>query len=74
MKKFGGIFVMTLVITEVFLFFGGYMLFDFSHNYFIAVASCAFIASIVIYGFLVQAEKIEDLEKRIQTLEKERDR
>lgn len=50
------------------------MLFDFYHNYYGAGVSCAFIAAIVIYGFLVQAEKIEDLEKRIQILEEEKDK
>lgn len=74
MKKFGQIFVMTLIIMEVFLFFGGYILFDFYHNYYGAGVSCAFIAALVIYGFLVQAEKIEDLEKRIQILEEEKDK
>ena len=69
MKKFVQILLMTLVVVEGFLFFGGYAVFDFSRRYYTAGAACAFIISLILYGFLVQAEKIEELEKRIQEIE-----
>ena len=69
MKKFVQILLMTLVVVECFLFFGGYAVFDFSRRYYTAGAACSFIISLILYGFLVQAEKIEELEKRIQEIE-----
>ena len=44
-------------------------MFDFSRRYYTAGAACAFIISLILYGFLAQAEKIEELEKRIQEIE-----
>lgn len=70
MKNFLQLFIITLIVVEVFLFFGGYLLFDFSHNYYGAGASCAFLLALLLHGFLSQANKIEELEKRIQELEK----
>ena len=69
MKKFVQVLLMTLVVVECFLFFGGYAVFDFSLRYYTAGAACAFIISLILYGFLAQAEKIEELEKRIQEIE-----
>lgn len=71
MKRFFQMFAITLVIVEVFLFFGGYLLFDFNSNYYRAGAAWAFIIALIIYGFAVQSEKIEELEKRIELLEKD---
>lgn len=73
MKHFLQTFAMTLIVVEVFLFFGGYMLFDFSRSYYGAGAACAFLLALLLHGFLTQASKIEELEKRIQELEKDRD-
>ena len=69
MKKFVQILLMTLVVVECFLFFVGYAVFDFSRRYYTAGAACAFIISLILYGFLAQSEKIEELEKRIQEIE-----
>ena len=41
MKKFVQILLMTLVVVECFLFFGGYAVFDFSRRYYTAGAACA---------------------------------
>lgn len=63
------IFGMTLVIVEISLFLGVYRLFDFSRSYYGAGAACAFIIAFIIYGFVVQSEKIEALEERLAILE-----
>ena len=58
-----------LVVSEVFLFFGGYMLFDFQDHPFRAFAAIAFVLAVVITVWLAQEERIDALEKRIQAME-----
>lgn len=70
MKQFLQIFAILLVLSEIFTFFGGIFLFDFSANPYGAMAVCAFLLSLVVYGFLVQSDRIETLEKRLAELEK----
>ena len=67
--KFAKTYLITLVLSYVFVFFGGWMLFDFRKHYFLAIAACAFMIAIVIYLFCVQEEKIEQLQRRIEKLE-----
>ena len=62
---------MTLVFVELFLFCGGYILFDFSHNYYGAGAACAFLLALLLQGFITQSNKIKELEERIRELEKQ---
>ena len=69
MKKFIQIILVTIITAECFVFFGGYMLFDFSKRFFTATAAVAFLVSVVIYAFAEQNEKISKLEKRIALLE-----
>lgn len=69
MKKFIQIIFVTIITAECFMFFGGYMLFDFSKRFFTATAAVAFLISVVIYAFAEQQEKISKLEKRIASLE-----
>lgn len=69
MKKFFGTFFACLVLVYVFLFFGGWVLFDFSHHYFLAGAAVAFLLSVLISFWLSQEERMDALEKRIQALE-----
>ena len=67
--KFIKIYALTLVLSFVFVFLGGWMLFDFSARFYVATAACSFIAAAVITVFLSQEEKIGQLEKRISELE-----
>lgn len=67
--KFIKTYLITLALSYVFVFFGGWMLFDFRKQYFLAIAACAFMIAIVIYLFYAQEEKIEQLQKRIEKLE-----
>ena len=67
--KFAKTYLITLVLSYVFVFFGGWMLFDFRKHYFLTIAACAFMIAIVIYLFCAQEEKIEQLQKRIEKLE-----
>ena len=62
-------YAVTLVLSYVFVFFGGWMLFDFSKRFYIATAACALIIALVITAFIAQEEKIEKLEERIKVLE-----
>ena len=61
--------LVTIITAECFVFFGGYMLFDFSKRFFTATAAVAFLLSVVIYAFEEQNEKISKLENRISLLE-----
>lgn len=67
--KFIKTYAVTLVLSYVFVFFGGWMLFDFSKRFYIATAACALIIALVITAFIAQEEKIEKLEERIKVLE-----
>ena len=69
MKKFIQIMLVTIITAECFVFFGGYMLFDFSKRFFTATAAVAFLLSVVIYAFEEQNEKISKLENRMSLLE-----
>lgn len=67
--KFIKIYAVTLVLSFVFAFFGGWMLFDFGQRFYVATAACALVAATVITVFALQNEKIEKLEERIKALE-----
>lgn len=67
--KFIKTYVMTLIVCYLFVFCGGWMLFDFSNRCYTATAACAFIISVILSAFIAQDEKIEELEKRIKELE-----
>ena len=53
----------------MFVFFGGWQLFDFNNRFFIAIASCAFIIAVIASILFSQEERIEQLEKRVKELE-----
>ena len=72
MKDFLTTFAIVIVSLFVFVFFGGFVLFDFSGHFWLAVASCAFVLSLFLHGFYRQSQKIEELEKRITSLESEK--
>lgn len=67
--KFIKTYAMTLVACCIFVFFGGWMLFDFSKRYFVATAACAFIIAVVASIFIAQEERIDQLEKKVKELE-----
>ena len=67
--KFLKTYMMTLILCYLFVFFGGWMLFDFSKRFWVAIAACAFIIAVVASIFVAQEEKIEQLEKRVKELE-----
>lgn len=54
---------------EIFLSFGGWMLFDFNHRFDVAVAAVAFVAALLLNGFISYEKRIEQLEKRLAELE-----
>ena len=67
--KFIKNFVLILVLCYVFVFFGGWMLFDFGKRFYVATAACAFVIAVIASAFLAHDEKIEQLEKRVKELE-----
>ena len=67
--KFIKTFLIILVLCYVFVFFGGWMLFNFHKSWYIATAACAFIIAVIVFAFVAQEEKIEQLEKRVKELE-----
>lgn len=62
-------YAICLVLCFAFVFFGGWMLFDFRARYYLATAACAFVIAIVVSIFTAQGEQIESLERRIKELE-----
>jgi len=72
MKNFLKIFLIILIFLVVFFFFGGFILFDFSRNFWLATVMCAFVASIIVFAFEHMSEKIEILEKKIEELQAEK--
>lgn len=69
MKDFILTFIICLVGFFVFLFFGGIRLFE---HFYLVLVLCSFIAALVIFAFIKQSEKIEELENRIEKLENDR--
>ena len=70
MKEFIKTFVICLIATEAFLFFGGYHLIDFLRHPFLSGGFAAFLLAVLISVWSAQEERIEQLEKRIEELEK----
>ncbi len=67
--KFLKTYMVTLVLCYIFIFFGGWMLFDFEKRLYVAIASCAFIIAVIVSIFIAQEDKIEQLEKQVKELE-----
>lgn len=65
LKTFGII----LILSYIFVFFGGWQLFAFSKRVYLTTTVWAFIISVLVSLFIAQDEKIERLEKRIKELE-----
>ncbi len=66
MKNFLATFAMTLVLTYVFLFFGGVLILE---NFWAMFVFIAFIIAILVTVLINLAIKIEELEKRVILLE-----
>ena len=66
MKSFLGTFVICFILSYVFLFFGGILIFE---NLWGIIALVALVVSVLITAFINQDTKIEELEARIKVLE-----
>ena len=71
MKDFLLTFFIVLVSLFLFMFFGGVLILE---NFYFVLIACALIASLIIFAFFRQSEKIDELEKRIEQLEREKER
>ena len=72
MKDFLLCYVIILIAVVVFVFFGGLLIFDFSKNAWLAIAECSLLISIVVFGFVRLASKVEELEERLSKFESEK--
>lgn len=68
MKNFLGIFVISFILSYIFLSLGGILIFE---SFWGMIVFVAFIITILIMLFMNQETKIEELETRIKTLESE---
>ena len=64
--KFLKNYLIILILSCIFVFCGGYLLFT---NIWPATAACAFVIAVIASIFASQEEKIEKLEERIKKLE-----
>ena len=69
MKRFVSLFAVILIFMVVFLFFGGYNLFDFSKHPWLVVLACSLVIAAVVHAFMIMDDKIESLQERIRELE-----
>ena len=67
--RFLKIYLATLVLVSIFMFFGGYTLFNFREHFWLAIAACAFIIAVLVSVFISQDERIEQLEAKIKEIE-----
>ena len=72
MKYFLLCYVIILIAVVVFVFFGGLLIFDFSKNAWLAIAACSLLITIVVFGFVRLASKVEELEERLSKFESEK--
>lgn len=74
MKAFLKNFGACLVLVELFIFFGGWQLFDFSRHWVLAGASVAFVLAVFISIWMHQEDRLTELEKRIRELEEQKEK
>lgn len=70
--KFLKIFLMILISSFLFVFLGGWMLFEFTKRVYLTTAVLALIVSAVVYAFVHLFEKVQNLEKRVKEPEDKR--
>ena len=68
--RFFKIYLCVIIFMFLFVFLGGWNLFDFKTKPYLVMLVVSFIISIVISVFMEQEDKIDELEKRIKELEK----
>ncbi len=66
-KRFVQIYILTFILLFVFLSLTDG--FDMKHHWFITLLACTFVAALIVFIFVSQQEKIEQLEERIEALE-----
>ena len=71
MKAFLKAYAVCLILMEVFIFFGGWMLFDLRGTGYRAGAVIALILAIAVCAWSSMAQKVEALEVELQELKKQ---
>lgn len=72
MKEFLITFIMILILLVVFFLFGGFVIFDFQRNFWLAIFFCALIISFVINSFIRLTLRVEELESKLNEIESSR--
>ncbi|MCC8076365.1 MAG: hypothetical protein LIO95_10580 [Clostridiales bacterium] len=67
--KFLKTFALTLVLCYLFVFFGGWILFDFGSHFYLATGAIAFVIAVVAVIFVGLDERIRALEKQLKEQE-----
>ena len=72
MKKFLKTYAVCLILTEVFIFFGGWMLFYFSNGrHYRAGAAIALVLAVAFRMWYSTEDRVDALEKELQELKKQ---
>lgn len=71
MKAFLKAYAVCLILMEVFIFFGGWMLFDLRGTGYRAGAVIALILAVAVCAWSSMAQKVEALEAELQELKKQ---
>lgn len=72
MKKFLPTYAICLVFMETFIFFGGFMLFDFSNGrHYRAGATIALVLAIAVRMWLSTENRVENLKKELRDLKEQ---
>ncbi|MCD7837582.1 MAG: hypothetical protein LUG65_01545 [Clostridiales bacterium] len=67
--KFLKTFALTLVLCYLFVFFGGWILFDFGSHFYLATGAIAFVIAVVAVILVGLDERIRALEKQLKEQE-----
>lgn len=63
--------IVCIVLLFVFVFFGGWMLFDFRNHIYLAVAATAFVLAVLVRVLMSMSDRIDALEAEIKDLKKQ---
>lgn len=69
MKRFLGIFAVTLLFLFLFTFFGGFYFLDVQHHFYAWMFPVGLGIALVIWAFWRLDDKVETLQKRVAELE-----
>ena len=69
--KFLKTWVICIVLLFTFFFFGGWYLFDFRNNTYLAITAIAFVLAVLVRVLMAMGDRIEALEAELKELKKQ---